>query len=145
MLKKGPEFSKEHRLYMQKLIREIPLSNGLTVRFFDATRRYFGDYHQVRIQICCEVPLTPDLFPDDDSHQAACKLLGASVVYKKEIEHQGVPTLAIDQTVERVIADFAAHSLGYFNTPTFPRKLVQSELSRASGRRTGFVPRGING
>ncbi|QXE92063.1 hypothetical protein [Geomonas subterranea] len=130
---------------MQKLIREIPLSNGLTVRFFDATRRYFGDYHQVRIQICCEVPLSPGLFPDDESHEAARKLLGASVSYKKEIEHQGVASLSVDETVERVISDFAAHSLGYFNTPDFPRKLVQSELTRVRGRKTGFVPRGIHG
>ncbi|MBU5637591.1 hypothetical protein KOM00_12715 [Geomonas sp. Red69] len=130
---------------MQKLIREIPLSNGLTVRFFDATRRYFGDYHQVRIHICCEVPLSPDLFPDEESHQAAMKLLGASVSFKKDIEHQGVPSLSVDQTVERVIADFAAHSLGYFNSPGFPMKLVQAELTRARGRRTGFVPRGVHG
>ncbi|MBU5614046.1 hypothetical protein [Geomonas azotofigens] len=130
---------------MQKLIREIPLSNGLTVRFFDATRRYFGDYHQVRIQICCEVPVTPDLFPDEESHQAALKLIGASVTYKKDIEHQGVATLCVDQTVARVIDDFAAHSLGYFNTPAFPRKLVLSELTRARGRRSAFVPRGMNG
>ncbi|QWV95342.1 hypothetical protein KP004_09290 [Geomonas oryzisoli] len=130
---------------MQKLIREIPLSNGLTVRFFDATRRYFGDYHQVRIQICCEVPLSPELFPDEDSHQSARKLLGPSVSYKKEIEHQGVASLSVEQTVERVIADFAAHSLGYFNNPGFPQKLIQAELARVRGRKTGFVPRGVHG
>lgn len=130
---------------MQKLIREIPLSNGLTVRFFDATRRYFGDYHQVRIQICCEVPLTPDLFPDEESHQAARRLLGASVSYKKEIEHQGVASLSIEETVEKVISHFVEHSLGYFNAPAFPKKLVQSELTRLQGRKKAFVPRGVHG
>lgn len=145
MLKKWPDFSKEYQVYMQKLIREIPLSNGLTVRFFDATRRYFGDYHQVRIQICCEVPISPDFFDDEASHETARKALGASVSYKKEIEHQGVPTLSVEKTVEQVIADFVAHSLGYFNNPAFPKKLVQSELTRVQGCKRAFVPRGTNG
>jgi hypothetical protein len=130
---------------MPKLIREMPLSNGLTVRFFDATRRYFGDYHQVRILICCEVPLTADLFSDDQAHQAARKLLGASVSYKKEIEHQGVASLSIEETVDKVISHFVAHSLGYFSGPAFPKKLVQSELTKVKGIKKSFVPRGTNG
>jgi len=130
---------------MPKLIREIPLPNGLTVRFFDATRRYFGDYHQVRIQICCEVPLTPELFPDEESHHAARKLLGASVSYKKEIEHQGVASLSIEETVDKVISHFVEHSLSYFNGPAFPKKLVQSELAKVQGRKKAYVPRGVHG
>lgn len=134
------------QLYMKKLIKEIPLANGLTVRFFDATRRYFGDYHQVRIQISCEVPLTPDLFEDTQAHLSALKLLGATVSYVKDIEHQGVATLSIEGVVERVIQQFIDHSLGYFNAEAFPRKLVQSELNRVNGRAKSFVPlRGIHG
>ena len=134
------------QLYMKKLIKEIPLANGLTVRFFDATRRYFGDYHQVRIQISCEVPLTPDLFEDGQAHLGAIKLLGATVCYVKDIEHQGVATLSIEGVVEKVIQQFIDHSLGYFNGEAFPKKLVQSELNRVNGRAKSFVPlRGIHG
>lgn len=130
---------------MSRLIREIPLSNGLTVRFFDATRRYFGDYHQVRIRICCEVPLTADLFSDEESHQAARKLLGASVSYQKEIEHQGVASLSVEETVENVVSHFVEHSLGYFNGAAFPKKLVDAELTKVRGRKKSFVPRGVHG
>ncbi len=131
---------------MKKPIREIPLANGLTIRFFDATRRYFGDYHQVRIQISCEVPLTPDLFEDGNAHQDALKLLGATVSYCKDIEHQGVATDSIEGVVEKVVQQFVDHSLGYFNVASFPKKLVQAELSRVTGRAKSFVPlRGIHG
>lgn len=131
---------------MKKPIREIPLANGLTVRFFDATRRYFGDYHQVRIQIRCEVPLSPGLFEDSQAHQHALKLLGPTVTYVKDIEHQGVATLSVEGAVEQVIQQFIDHSLGYFNAEAFPKKLVQSELNRVNSRTKSFVPlRGIHG
>lgn len=131
---------------MKQLIREIPLANGLTVRFFDATRRYFGDYNQVRIQISCDVPLTPDLFEDEQAHQSALKLLGATVSYCKDIEHQGVATGDIAETVENVLQHFIDHSMGYFSGEAFPKKLVQSELNRINGRAKSFVPlRGIHG
>ncbi|WP_026840251.1 hypothetical protein [Citrifermentans bremense] len=130
---------------MKKLIREIPLANGLTVRFFDATRRYFGDYHQVRINICCEVPLSADLFEDAAAHRDAAKLLGGSVSYSKDIEHQGVATDDIPGTVEKVIQHFVDHSLSYLSGSEFPRKLVQSELKRILGKRKAFVVGGYRG
>ena len=130
---------------MKNLVREIPLANGLTVRFFDATRRYFGDYHQVRVKICCEVPLTADLFDDALAFDSACKLLGAKVQYVKDVEHQGVPTLQTAAAVERVIQQFLSHSLCYFESEGFARKFVQSELNRILGKAKSFVPLRANG
>lgn len=138
-------FLPEVSFYMSKLIKEIPLSNGLTVRFFDASRRYFGDYHQVRVKISCDVPLTPDLFQDEASYEAAQRLFGARVSYQKEIEHQGVAGASVEETVDRVIAHFVEHSLDYFSGSGFPKKLAQAELVKAQGRKRAFVPRGDHG
>ena len=124
---------------MKNLIREIPLQNGLTLRFFDATRRYFGDYHQVRIEINCQVPLTVELFDDQVAWEAAVKLLGDTVEYRKEVEHQGVATDAIAGVIDDVIRHFTDHSLNYLQSPTFPRKLAQAELTRARGGKRGFM------
>jgi hypothetical protein len=130
---------------MKNLIREIPLANGLTVRFFDTTRRYFGDYHQVRVKISCEVPLSADLFDDAPAYEAAVKLLGGSVRYQKDVEHQGVPTLATADAVEKVIRQFVDHSLCYFESEAFPKRFVQSELNRILARTKAFVPLRANG
>ena len=130
---------------MNNLIREIPLANGLTVRFYDATRRYFGDYHQVRIKISCQVPLSPGLFDDAQAFEAAVKLLGGKVLYQKDIELQGVPTLAVSAAVEKVISQFIENSLSYFESGAFPRRFVQSELNRVLTRAKGFVPLRANG
>ena len=130
---------------MKNLIREIPLANGLTVRFYDATRRYFGDYHQVRVQISCEVPLTAELFEDAAAHRAAVKLLGESVRYLKEIEHQGVASLETSAAVEQVIRQFVETSQGYFEGEAFSKRFVQSELNRIIGKSKAFVPLRANG
>lgn len=120
-------------------IRELPLANGLTVRFYDATRRYFGDYHQVRVKISLEVPLSADLFDDAGSYEAAVRVLGPKVQYLKEIEHQGVPTLSTAETVQRVIQQFINHSLSYFQSPAFPKRFVQSELNRRASKSRSFI------
>jgi hypothetical protein len=125
---------------MKNVIREIALANGLTVRFTDATRRYFGDYHQVRVEISCEVPLTPGLFDDPADYQAALKLLGDQVCYLKKIEHQGVPTLGTADAVQKVVQQFIDHSLGYFSSESFPRRFVLTELNRIQSRTKSFVP-----
>ena len=125
---------------MKNIVREIPLANGLTVRFTDATRRYFGDYHQVRVEISCEVPVTAQLFDDPVSLAVALKLLGAKVCYLKQIEHQGVPSLGTAAAVQQVIQQFIDHSLSYFASEAFARRFVQSELNRLRARSTSFVP-----
>jgi len=131
---------------MKNVVREIPLQNGLTVRFCDATRRYFGDYHQVRVEVTCEVPLTAQLFDEQASFEAARKLLGASVVYRKLVENQGVPSLGVDEQVQKVIQHFIDHSLNYFASESFPRRLAQSELNRLRSRSKSFViPMHTNG
>ena len=124
---------------MTEPIREILLSNGLTVRFFDHTRRYFGDYHQVRINICCEVPLTAELFDDEQSFRSAQKLFGANVQYLKEIEHQGVPTASTAETAGNVVQHFIDHSMSYFQSPEFPKKLAQSRLKQAQVKSRSFI------
>lgn len=125
---------------MKTVVREITLPNGLTVRFSDATRRYFGDYHQVRVEISCEVPLTAHLFDDPDAYGAALRLLGSRVRYLKQVEHQGVPTLGTADAVQQVIQQFIDHSLSYFGSQTFPRRFVESELNRVRARLKSFVP-----
>jgi hypothetical protein len=130
---------------MKKLIHEIALANGLIVRFFDASHRYFGDYHKVRVTISCDVPLTEELFEDRKSYDDALKKLGPKVQYLKEIEQQGVASEATAQAIEKIVSDFVEHSLGYFNADSFPRKLVRSELNRRSSRSNLFIPMHSNG
>lgn len=125
---------------MAPLIREIPLENGLTVRIYDHTRHYYGDFYLVKLEIVCEVPLGAGLFADGAELEEARRLLGDPAVYRRTVEQMGVSSTAIETATERLIGTFTSHSLPYFSAPGFPARLVQTELNRAR-KRLALAPR----
>ncbi|RNC68750.1 MAG: hypothetical protein ED859_09520 [Desulfuromonadales bacterium] len=115
---------------MGHIIKEIPLANGLTIRFRDLTRQYFGDFYLVKIEITCEVPLSIDLFSNATDLEDARRLVGDSAIYYRTAEKMGVPSTAIGTVVERLIGTFSSHSLPYFASPGFPSRFVRAELAK---------------
>lgn len=113
---------------MKKLIRELVLPNGLTVDIFDRTHRYFGDYHHVKIEFNCTVPVLSELFEQQSQFDEARSLVGETVLYKRLEERMGVPSADISMAQERLITNFIEHSLPYVSSDQFPRKIVLSEL-----------------
>lgn len=124
---------------MADLVREIPLANGLTVKFFSHTRRYYGDFHLVKLELFCEVPLSADYFADQSQFAEAVIILGDAVSYRRVLEKMGVPASEVGRVEEHIITNFREHSRAYFAAPAFPRKLVLAELAKAS-RKKGFPP-----
>jgi len=114
-----------------KLVREISLENGLTVSFYQHTHRYFGDYHRIKVEIICEVPLLEEYFTSRPEFAEAMVSLGGKAVFRRNLEMMGVSSAEIDPSLERVIANFSSHSLSYLASPAFPRKLLLAELSEA--------------
>lgn len=125
---------------MNKVAREITLSNGLTVRFADSARRYFGDYHQVRLEVQCEVTVAPGMFQDEAAYRDAVAKIGPTVAYRRVEEQMGVPTEGVEKCVERLVENFSATALRYFDTEEFPGKLVHSELAKALRPRRPMMP-----
>ena len=119
---------------MKNLIRELPLPNGLTVSFFDQTCRYFGDFHRVKMEIVCKVPVYAEYFEDRLAFDDAKSLLSDEVVYKQSVEQMGVPSTEIERVLNRLMANFEAHSLPYFAAATFPQKLMRTEITKAKKR-----------
>lgn len=124
---------------------EKTLENGLTVSFTHTARRYFGDYHQIRLEICCTVPVVAELFPDQDSHAEAVAMLGPDVVYRRCEEQMGVATADVEESVKRLVDNFCANSLAYFAAPGFPKSLVKAELEKARRPRRLFAPLAMHG
>jgi hypothetical protein len=112
-----------------KLAREISLENGLTVSFYHHTHRYFGDYHRIKVEIICEVPLLEEYFTSLAEFADARASLGGKAIFRRNLELMGVSSAELEQSLERVIANFSSHSLSYLASPLFPRKLVHAELS----------------
>jgi len=123
---------------LMKLVREIPLENGLTVSIYNHNHRYFGDYHRVRVEIVCIVEVLEEYFADVAEFAEAKASMGDSAHFRHNVELMGVSSEELDRSLERVIENFANHSLAYMSSPIFPRKLVLAEVSgyRQNKRKT---------
>lgn len=129
---------------MDSIIREITLANGLTLSFYNHTRLYYGDFYKVKVEIRCEIPVRAEYFSDQKAMTEAKTILGDVVVYSRVVEQMGVPSTEIERVLDRLMANFEAHSLPYFAAATFPQKLVRTELTRAK-RRQGRSTAGYAG
>jgi hypothetical protein len=116
---------------METFIQQIDLANGLSISVYDTTRRYYEDYHLVRLEFICRVPILIEYFDNPVAFDEAKKLLGETAVYRRTCERMGVPFDGIESARETLIADFMKNALPYFTVESFPRKLVLSELVKA--------------
>jgi hypothetical protein len=116
---------------METYIQQIDLANGLSISVYDTTRRYYEDYHLVRLEFICRVPLRIEYFDSPEAFDEAKKLLGEVAVYRRTCEKMGVPFGGIGAARETLIADFMKNALPYFTVESFPGKLVLSELQKA--------------
>ena len=102
-------------------IHETVLANGLTVRFLDKTQRYFGDYHHVRLEVVCDVPVPEGA----GAESSACR----SVQYKSSIRRFGVPTVDVPAAIEGLVSNFTNTTMSYMSSPSFPSRYLRSQLS----------------
>jgi hypothetical protein len=123
-----------------KLVKEIPLENNLTVCVYNHNHRYFGDYHRVKVEITCEVPIMEKYFASRAECAEAISSLGRSALFKRSVEQMGVSTDELGPCLERIIDNFINHSLSYLASNEFPRKLIQKELANTTRKARGTYP-----
>ncbi len=123
---------------MAQMIREISLENGLVVRFFDHSRHYYGDFHLVKIEIACEIPLSADYFDEQAELEEARIRFGEKALYRRSVERMGIPTKDIPAVTDQLVENFVSHSLPYFAAPGFARRFLKTELLR--GRKKQVLP-----
>jgi hypothetical protein len=111
-------------------IRRIVLPNSLHLVCRDATRRYFGDYHLVRVLLSLSVPLEPRFFQDEEACRVARTLLSDPVVYCRSAERMGVPTADVDAVRATLVDDLLLHAGTYLGSAQFPERFIQAELTR---------------
>jgi hypothetical protein len=120
---------------MNDPFRVFPLPNGLSVSVYNNTRRYFGDYFRVEVEIVCRIPLLAEYFIDRDAFTSACSKLGHEIIYSRTEEQMGVPSADIEEALARLVENFIEHALPYVASAQFPGKVVHAELNRTSGNK----------
>lgn len=108
---------------------EERLKNGLYLRFFDQTNRYFGDYHRLRIVVEIELNLHNELLTDPDLLTAAKKRFGASLTTNKILERMGVPGGRVDALRAELVASYQVEVQSYLSRPEVPQRLLRAELA----------------
>jgi hypothetical protein len=124
---------------MEQLIREESLANGLTLRFVNRTRLYYGDYYRVIVEVACRVAVDTAHLSDPVELAAARTVFGESVLYRRTLEQMGVPSTEIERVAERLVDTFMDHSLSYFAAPHFPEKILRAELHKAQRKQVRFA------
>lgn len=108
---------------------EERLKNGLSLRFFDQTNRYFGDYHRLRIVVEIELNLSNELLTDPELLVAAKKRFGASLTTNKVLERMGVPGGRVNALRAELVASYQTEVQSYLCRPEVPLRLLRAELA----------------
>ena len=114
---------------MEQLRREDVLENGLNVAFVDVSNRYYGDYHRVRIEVRCFLPLRPELFAGPAELDRARHLWGETLSWARPLEKMGVCGAAVETTAADLVEAFVASAYPYLSRPEFPVRLLARELA----------------
>lgn len=111
-------------------IRRIVLLNSLHLVCRDDSRRYFGDYHQVRVLMSLPIPLELRFFRDEEECRVARSLLPDPVVYSRSAERMGVPTADVEVVRSVLVDDLLLHAGKYLGSAQFPMRFIQTEVMR---------------
>jgi hypothetical protein len=114
---------------MEQTLREDILEKGLKVTFVDVSNRYYGDYHRVRVEVRCTLPLRPDFFADPAALERARSLWGEAFTWSRPLEKMGVAGADVPTAAASLIEGFVASAYPYLTQPQFPARLLSRELS----------------
>src|SRR4051794_3678728 len=101
---------------MDTVVRLRKLDNGLTLEICDRTRRYFGDYFTIKLDLECLVPLDRSFFDDDASYEEAASRVKGPVAFRRTIERRGVPSASITAAREELLRNFEENALRYISS-----------------------------
>ena len=108
---------------------EETLTNGLHLRFYDQSNRYFGDYHRVRIVVEIELLLNNALLDDPELLTAGRKRFGVSLTTSKVLERMGVPGSRVAALRAELVASYQLEVQSYLSRPEVPLRLLRAELA----------------
>lgn len=125
---------------MEQLIKETTLPNGLTIRLFNCTRHYYGDFQLVKLDIRCTVQIVAEYFSNPVDYEMARTTLGETSQYHRSVERMGIPSASVGKILEELIINFEKHSLPYLVSPEFPRKLIMNEVHMVKRKSKIMLP-----
>ncbi|MDY6951751.1 MAG: hypothetical protein SWE60_09575 [Thermodesulfobacteriota bacterium] len=122
----------------EKLVEMMPLENGLTLEFYDASKHVAGDRWLVSMVARIEVDPKPEYFTGQDSADLLLDditaAIGEKTVYRYEKIRNFIPETEKDDVFKGLKQRFLDANLRYLSSPEFPGKLILKKYQEAHGR-----------
>jgi hypothetical protein len=115
-------------------LRTLLLENGISLRFYDAGNRYFGDFHRVLIVVEGVVDMGTAAL--SEQQRAALAALPDPVLFRRDLERMGVTSERLRATACELIDSFLASARGYLERPDMPGRLLEKRLADKKRRRS---------
>lgn len=109
-------------------LRTVTLNGGVEVSFFDRSNRYFGDYHQLKVEVEVILSVHGELLPEE--LRTVLGKVPATVNYRKTLTRMGVPSARYKETCHQLMDDFLKYAGPYLEHRDFPLRLLQEQLER---------------
>lgn len=117
---------------MAEPTRSFELKNGLLLRFYDLSNRYFGDFHRICLKVVGEIPLARLSLPTDLLPAAAP--LPETIGFEKYLTRMGVASASCDRVRAALIDDFIRTTVPYLESAVFPEHLLRKQLAEKMKR-----------
>ncbi len=114
-----------------KLIKEYYLKNGLILKLFDKTYRYFGEYFFIEIEAVCEIPKS---FIESHIQERVKEDIPENLSFKKILSKKGVYETELEKERTALIENFEKNGLEYLDRPTFIEKFIKKEIEKIKKR-----------
>ena len=122
------------------ILHQQLLDNGLELIFNDLSNRYYGDFHQVKIEIVRRIHLSAELLVEygfTEKEQIRAKnRFGDLFEDRQELKRMGVAGPEVTTVCKQMVQQFIDSSLPYMSDNRFPALLLRKRLLARSTLRS---------
>jgi hypothetical protein len=120
-----------------KLLETIPLSNGLTLTFWDESRPTAGDRWYVAVRAVVAVPLAGRVLesPLEEALHLLKKEVGDTIHYRFLEEKHFVPALEVAGQQRELLQIFSENNLKYLSHPHFSGHFIRRKASEIQAKK----------
>lgn len=119
-----------------RLLEKMSLKNGLTLEFWDESRKLAGDRWYVGLRACIEVPVPDELEGEDlkEALRTMNEALGGKVFYQHLMERHFVAEGEVMGALDGLKKAFLEHSLSYLSHFDFAKRFVMAKAGELKKR-----------
>ena len=122
------------------LLHQQLLDNSLELIFYDLSNRYYGDFHQIKIEVVSRIKFSDALLEDfgfSEREQLQAKnRYGEMFEARQELKRMGVAGSEVQSVTTQMVKQFLDSSLPYMSDLKFPQRLLRKHLSDRSNIRS---------